>query len=76
MSKRSKAIRRARYYFERLGPHTQLRLPEFYDAEYGHREDEWCGTCNNMGVLACHCGGDQCICMNFGDIPCPNCGHF
>ncbi len=35
--------------------------------------EEWCETCNNMGVLDCHCGGDLCVCMRRGEYPCPDC---
>ena len=48
---------------------------EFYDDDFGC-EDEWCDTCQNMGVIDCHCGGDLCVCYNFGEMPCPNCGYL
>ena len=49
----------------------------------------WCGelnawhsevyletTCGGSGLLACHCGGDQCVCHNHGSAECtgsPDC---
>lgn len=49
--------------------------------EHGHADDddgapEWCETCNNMGTIDCHCGGDLCVCFNYGEMPCPDCGHL
>lgn len=34
----------------------------------------WCWTCNGLGVVECLCGGDFCVCMDFGEAPCPGCG--
>ena len=36
----------------------------------------WCDTCQNTGWVDCLCGGDLCICMNFGEYPCPSCDGF
>lgn len=36
-------------------------------------EDEWCDTCQNLGIVDCHCGGDLCVCLNYGEKPCPDC---
>jgi hypothetical protein len=33
----------------------------------------WCEHCQNTGSLDCHCGGDLCICENYGEYPCPYC---
>ena len=38
-------------------------------------EREWCDTCNNLGIILCHCGGDLCVCENYGEMPCPECGY-
>lgn len=35
--------------------------------------DSYCFTCNNTGTIDCHCGGDVCICLNNGELPCPDC---
>lgn len=33
----------------------------------------WCSTCQNTGWVNCYCGGDNCICENNGEYPCPEC---
>ncbi len=44
----------------------------------------WCGIknpyyaplprrCGGSGVLDCHCGGDQCVCHNHGEVECFGC---
>lgn len=38
-----------------------------------HDSDPWCEECHNLGEIPCLCGGDLCICMNYGSIPCPVC---
>jgi hypothetical protein len=45
-----------------------------HDNDSGDEQDDWCDTCNNMGIIDCLCGGDMCICMNHGEINCPDCG--
>ena len=37
-------------------------------------EEPWCETCSGMGEVNCYCGGDLCICENYGSAPCPDCG--
>lgn len=32
-----------------------------------------CPKCSGDGTVICHCGGDLCVCENFGDAPCPLC---
>lgn len=32
-----------------------------------------CPRCSGMGSVDCHCGGDLCVCENYGDAPCPLC---
>lgn len=29
--------------------------------------------CGGSGVLECHCGGDLCVCGNFGEVDCVGC---
>jgi hypothetical protein len=41
--------------------------------EDGEEWEEWCPTCNNLGTVLCECGGDLCICLNNGEMPCPDC---
>lgn len=36
------------------------------------RED--CPRCGGEGSIICRCGGDLCVCMNGGEMPCPKCG--
>lgn len=33
----------------------------------------YCEECHNTGELDCYCGGDLCICTNYGVYPCPHC---
>ncbi len=33
----------------------------------------WCGHCQDTGEIDCLCGGDICICENYGRFPCPHC---
>lgn len=43
-----------------------------------HDDDDerpYCDRCSNTGYIACHCGGDLCVCMNQGEMPCPKCGY-
>lgn len=47
-------------------------LSDFED--YDEDEEGWCETCQNMGTVECLCGGDLCICENYGEAPCPKCG--
>lgn len=32
-----------------------------------------CPRCQGGGFVDCHCGGDLCICDNYGEKPCPVC---
>jgi len=60
---------------------SQERLVQPYD-EYEYEdgcgecydENEWCETCGNLGSIICRCGGDICVCANYGEYPCPDCG--
>lgn len=29
--------------------------------------------CNGLGYIECYCGGDLCVCDNYGEIPCGGC---
>lgn len=31
------------------------------------------GTCGGTGMIDCHCGGDQCVCHNHGEVECYGC---
>lgn len=33
-----------------------------------------CPRCDGHQVVNCHCGGDLCICDNYGEEACPFCG--
>jgi hypothetical protein len=33
----------------------------------------WCEPCHNTGEIDCGCGGDLCVCKNYGTYPCPHC---
>jgi len=32
-----------------------------------------CPLCSGWGEVNCHCGGDLCVCENYGAAPCPLC---
>ncbi len=32
-----------------------------------------CPRCSGWGEINCHCGGDLCVCTNYGNEPCPLC---
>lgn len=34
---------------------------------------EYCHRCSNTGEVNCHCGGDLCVCENYGEMICPRC---
>lgn len=34
---------------------------------------EWCDRCQGMGIANCYCGGDQCYCLDYGEMECPTC---
>lgn len=74
MSRRYKQKRRERYYREVLGVRFEDDGPDVC----------WCGiknpyfhpindTCGGSGLLNCHCGGDQCVCHNHGEVECFGC---
>lgn len=33
-----------------------------------------CPRCQGDGSIDCHCGGDLCVCLNYGERDCPTCG--
>lgn len=43
------------------------------DEEEDDCDGEYCFTCNNIGIVPCECGGDICVCLNNGEMPCPDC---
>lgn len=44
-----------------------------FDDEYDDRDLVICPNCMGSGEVNCYCGGDLCICDNYGDAPCPVC---
>lgn len=32
-----------------------------------------CPRCSGWGFIDCHCGGDLCVCDNYGEADCPLC---
>ena len=32
-----------------------------------------CPKCDGFGTVLCHCGGDLCVCDNYGEEECPLC---
>lgn len=32
-----------------------------------------CPRCSGWGFIDCHCGGDLCVCDNYGERDCPLC---
>lgn len=42
--------------------------------DYGDEDEGYCFTCSNTGYVNCYCGGDLCVCSNYGEKPCPACG--
>lgn len=32
-----------------------------------------CPRCSGWGEVDCRCGGDLCVCTNYGSAPCPLC---
>jgi len=52
------------------------------DDDYDHWDDEdrcpaghtLCPRCDGQQTVSCHCGGDLCVCDNYGERECPLCG--
>ena len=50
------------------------------DDSYDHYEPDipdghvLCPRCDGHSEVECHCGGDLCVCENYGEKPCPFCG--
>jgi hypothetical protein len=36
--------------------------------------ERWCEDCQGLGTVNCYCGGDLCVCLNYGEKDCPTCG--
>lgn len=47
-------------------------LDDLYPDEYG--DDVPCPKCDGWGHIDCYCGGDLCVCDNYGERYCPVCG--
>lgn len=45
---------------------------DLYPDEYG--DDFPCPKCDGCGSIDCNCGGDLCVCTNYGERYCPVCG--
>ena len=45
--------------------------PDDFDYEDGLVN---CPHCGGFGHVECHCGGDLCVCDNYGEAPCYVCG--
>lgn len=41
--------------------------------DYDDDQSERCPRCDGAGEVDCHCGGDLCVCTNYGEMPCPLC---
>lgn len=52
--------------------------PEYDYDDYDDVEHPQCPRCSGGGEIDCHCGGDLCVCTNYGTAICPLCagdGH-
>lgn len=45
-------------------------MGEFEDFDEDYR---LCPRCSGFGTIDCHCGGDLCVCENYGERDCPLC---
>ena len=45
---------------------------DIYPDEYD--EGCTCPKCDGWGDIDCNCGGDLCVCTNYGERTCPVCG--
>lgn len=59
---------------EPTGP-APANFPEDEIDDDGGDERPYCCCCNNTGTVDCLCGGDFCVCDNYGEKPCPKCGR-
>lgn len=48
-------------------------MTDFDPDDYLNDADATCPRCDGWGHIDCHCGGDLCVCDNYGDAPCPLC---
>lgn len=44
------------------------------DGFYDETEYFPCPHCSGFGHVECHCGGDLCVCENYGEATCSVCG--
>ena len=49
---------------------TQEEIDEDMFGEY---DGPPCPRCDGHRTVACHCGGDLCVCLNYGEKDCPLC---
>ncbi len=50
-------------------------MTDIYYNDEPDNEDAYCDTCQNTGTVECYCGGDMCVCENYGEEPCPDCSR-
>lgn len=60
-------------YSVRVVEKETVEVPYEWDFDDIEDQDNWCERCHNTGELDCHCGGDLCVCTNYGTYPCPDC---
>lgn len=46
---------------------------DFDDGWYDLPDHPPCPKCDGAGVVDCYCGGDLCVCTNYGEKPCGLC---
>ena len=44
------------------------------DYDFDDTDEPTCPRCSGWGEVDCHCGGDLCVCLNYGTATCPLCG--
>ena len=46
-----------------------------YDDDWFDEDDNsiLCPRCDGAGIVSCYCGGDLCVCDNYGEKDCPLC---
>lgn len=44
-----------------------------HDFDYDDDQSVTCPRCSGGGSVDCHCGGDLCVCENYGERDCPTC---
>ena len=46
---------------------------DYFDCDDYDDQSVMCPKCSGHGTISCNCGGDLCVCENYGDVPCPLC---